>query len=154
MSALTFPVAASQLGQYLPHRAPALWIDEVVSVAPNEGVCRVHLKAAAHYADARGRIRDSSFVEWIAQAYGFVAACHILCGIAPEEKLPEKTFLVQVRDLELSEDPAASLIFDGDWICVHVKRTHRLGPLALIEGEVRSSKDVLLAGAKLKLYAK
>lgn len=153
MSVLTFPVAVSQLSDTLPHRAPALWIDEVESIALNEGVCRVYLRTAAHYADARGRIRDSSFVEWIAQAYGFVAACQVLAGLAAEEKRPEKTFLAQVRDFELSVDSVSSLIVEGDWIRVRVKRTHRLGPLALVEGEVYSSNDVLLARAKLKLYA-
>jgi predicted hotdog family 3-hydroxylacyl-ACP dehydratase len=153
MTGLAFPVATSGLGEYLPHRPPAVWVDEVRSVAPNEGVCRVYLRTSAHYADARGRIRESSYVEWIAQAYGFVAACQVLSGIAPEEKRPEKTFLVQIRDLKLSEEPAATLISEGDWIDVHVKRTHRLGPLALIEGEVRSSKEVVLARVKLKLYA-
>jgi len=150
---ITFPVSTAGLSDFLPHRGPALWVDEVSSVSDTEGVCRVFVRPEANYADSRGLIRDSSYVEWIAQAYGFVSACQILCGLVPDEKRPEKAFLVQVRDLELSEDPAATLIFEGDWLNIQVRRTHRMGPLALVEGAVFSSKGIALARAKLKLYA-
>jgi predicted hotdog family 3-hydroxylacyl-ACP dehydratase len=153
MNTLVFPINTRELDQYLPHRDPAIWIDEVVSVRADGGVCRVYPRKGGHYADASGRIRDSSFAEWVAQAYGFVAACQALSGLAPNEKRAEKVFLVQIRDLELSPDPAATLIFEGDWIEVRVKRTHRLGSLVLIEGEVFSSSQAPLARAKLKLYA-
>lgn len=153
MSQLSFPVSTEALRDWLPHRDGAVWVDEVTSVGIDGGECRVLLHPSANYADQHGRIRESSFIEWMAQAYGYVCACQALSGLVNLAEKPKKVFLVQITDLDLSPDPSPSLIGDGDWISVRVKKTHQVGPIALIEGVVLSSHEVVLARAKLKLFA-
>lgn len=153
MSGLKFPVPTSQLKEWLPHRGTSVWVDEVTSVTQDGGEACVFLKNAANYSDGQGSIRDSSFIEWMAQSYGFVCACQVLAGTVSAKEKPEKAFLVQVSEFELSDDPSSSRIVEGDWLIVRVKRTHQVGPIALIDGEIISSKNVLIARAKLKLFA-
>jgi hypothetical protein len=153
MSQLNFPVSTQQLSDWLPHRGKAVWVDEVTRVGIDEGECRVRLRPDANYADGRGAIRDSSFVEWMAQAYGYVCACQAVSGIVKLAQKPKKAFLVQISDFELSPEANGVRILDGDWISVQVKKTHQLGPITLIEGVVLSSKELILARAKLKLFA-
>ena len=153
MTQLNFPVATRQLSDWLPHRGAAVWVDEVTWVKADEGECRIHLRQSANYADGQGHIRDSSFVEWMAQAYGFVCACQALTEIMNMSEKPKKAFLVQISDFEMSQEPAANRIVEGDWISVRVKRSHQVGPIALVDGVVLSSKELVLARAKIKLFA-
>jgi predicted hotdog family 3-hydroxylacyl-ACP dehydratase len=145
---MNFPVAVEQLENWLPHRAPAVWIDEVSWVKADEGECRVRLKADANYMDPTGNPRDSSFVEWMAQAYGYVGACQIITGLVSAERPPSRTFLAHVRDFERS----TASVQPEDVLQIHVRKTHQLGPLLLIEGKVTQG-DRALAQAKLKLFA-
>jgi predicted hotdog family 3-hydroxylacyl-ACP dehydratase len=151
MSELLFPLSTRALSEWLPHREQALWVDEVSWVKQEEGECRVYLRSDANYADQNKRIRPSSFIEWMAQSYGFVAATQALSGLIEVRKKPEKTFLVQIRNLIVSATDHK--IVDQDWISVHVKRTHQMGPLTLLEGTVTSSQSLVLASAKLKVFA-
>jgi predicted hotdog family 3-hydroxylacyl-ACP dehydratase len=157
MNDSSYPVSTQELLNWLPHRTPAVWIDEVSWIRPAEdeveGECRVCFQPDANYADANGQPRDSSFIEWIAQSYGFVRACHMLSALIKINKKPEKTFLAQIRDFELIGDHDSTRMTAGDWLRIHVKRTHQIGPLALVVGTVISPRGDILAQAKLKLYA-
>ena len=150
---MKFPVNTNDLGEWMPHRAPAVWVDQVNSVTAEEGECRVYLRPDANYSGPDGFVRDSSFAEWIAQSYGFISAVQVLSGVVPTIKKPETTFLAQIQDFV---PPAESLRIadDGkDWVDVRVRRTHQLGPIALITGEVISSSGKSLAKARLKVFA-
>jgi hypothetical protein len=154
---LNFPVPTSQLQDWLPHRGPAVWVDEVLSVTAEGGDCRILLKNSANYADGNGGIRESSFIEWMAQGFGYVCACQAMAGIVSAQEKPKKAFLVQVSDFESNTDPESNRIvgggWEGDWMIARVRRTHQVGPIALVEGEIISSKNVTVARAKLKVFA-
>lgn len=150
---MKFPVSTSQLTDWLPHRGTAVWVDEVISITDNGGEGLVRLNNSANYSDGRGNIRDSSFIEWMAQSYGFICACQGLAGLVSAKEKPTKAFLVQVTDFDLSDDPSSSQIIEGDWMTVRIQRTHQVGPIALVEGQVLSSKNIVIARAKLKLFA-
>jgi len=153
MPGLNFPVPTSRLEDWLPHRGPAVWVDEVLSVTADGGDCRIILKNSANYSDGKGSIRESSFIEWMAQGFGFVCACQALAGIVSAQEKPEKAFLVQISDFELNSDPDSNHFTEGDWMIARVKRTHQVGPIALVDGEIISSKNVTVARAKLKVFA-
>lgn len=150
---LKLPIATSELLQYLPHRPPAVWVDEVVSVKKNEGECRVKLSADASYVGNDGKVRPSSYIEWMAQAYGYVGASQILMGIEKTAKPATKAFLVQIKDYWLSDLAQNLLISENTFLTIKVKGTHQLGNISIITGEVLSSNQNALARANFKLFA-
>ena len=61
----------SEVLAYAPHRAPMVWVDEVISFSDNAqgGECLIKIKSEGHYMGPKG-LRASSCVEFIAQSYG------------------------------------------------------------------------------------
>ena len=145
---LTFPV--SLLKNYLPHRPPMLWIDEVLWIREDEGECRVSLRKEAHYFDEEGMIRPSSLVEWMAQGYGFVRACQILNRQDEGLKKPEKTYLAAISDVAFHEN-CRDVIKPGGDIRIHIRTVRELGPLMLVQADIRTEKTNLASG-HLKVY--
>ncbi len=71
-----YPVNIIEVENCLPHRPPMRWIDEIVNtkalVDEEEYIqCRLNLNRQAHYFNSDGYLRPTSFVEMIAQAYGY-----------------------------------------------------------------------------------
>lgn len=148
-----FPMPTSLLAAYLPHRAPFVWVSEVISVSVGpdgpSGICRVRLTEDAAFFGAGGEIRASSVVEWIAQAYGFVKACHHL-GSGQAEPSPERALLVGINDCEVNLTAAeqeASLL-------VEVFERRVLHPAYLLDGAVKSECGTRVYGrARLKIFS-
>src|SRR5687768_16243919 len=96
---IEFPVPVAKLSGFLPHRPPMVWVEEVVEVDETGGLCGLSLEASAPYL-TDGKIRRSSYIEWMAQSFAFVEACR-----KPNDRL-ETAFLVGIRDLEVKDaDP-------------------------------------------------
>lgn len=143
----------------LPHRPPLLWIDKVDWSNINEGVCSLLLNKEAHYFDFE-KIRNSSFLEWMAQAYGFIRACSTLTKTKnTESKNLQKTFLAAVNHFEIEAHQwGASKLHAKDLlqnkkIFIHMKTVKELAPLFSISGEIKNEDGCLLAKGNLKVYA-
>lgn len=147
---LKYPVPISQVMECLPHRDSAVWVDEVTWAQPDQGECRIIFKEDAHYID-NGFIRDTSFIEWMAQAYGYVCACQVLSGLATGKTKAQKAYLVGIRNFTppLLQVAAGT----GDWVRCWVRKTNELGPIELVEGKVFSSTGELIATAQLKVFS-
>lgn len=143
-----YPVAVEKLSDRVPHRPPMVWVNEVLWASDEEGECRVRLESDAHYFSETG-LRASALVEWVAQAYGYVQASRALAG--GDSRRPSKAYLVGMRDIEIA--PAARHVKPGEEISVIVRRVRELGPVSLIDGEVRRATGERLVKASLKLYA-
>lgn len=149
---LQFPLPVSFLQDWLPHRAPMVWVDKVMWVNDEEGECLVNLDRSAHYYDQDG-IRSSSFIEWMAQSQGFIGAARTLSRISGQGFVanlpPTKAFLAAVSDVAMAEEIGEN----DDQLLVHVKLVRDLNPLSLIEAQVTSlDKTKTFARAKLKVF--
>lgn len=148
------PIPTSELAEHLPHRAPMLWVDEVVSYAAAHGdnllhgVCRAYLTPGRHFFGDDGALRVSSPIEWIAQSYGFVKSCvRISQGLGPARG---RVFLVGVNDVDV--DLAG--IRGEKTVLVHVRETRDLEPAFLLDGSVTSEDGTrIFAKLKMKVFA-
>jgi predicted hotdog family 3-hydroxylacyl-ACP dehydratase len=148
MSQLTLPVSTTALAEYLPHRSPMRWVDEVVSVDATSGVCAVRFDSKAHYCDENGELRATAFVEWMAQSYGYVKATQVALGLVNIAQVPKVTFLAQIRNAKLPTKIGQHTSFQVKVMCTRI-----LGPLSLVSGTVSDANGTVLASAELKLYA-
>ena len=136
----------AQLSVYLPHRPPMIWIDDVHQVSDTSGSCLVHLKGGAHYMSEVGP-RQSSAVEWMAQAYGYVCAARAYQK--DDHSSANKAFLAQVRKAVFKHS-----IPKSGTLLVEVEEKRVLGPLCLISSRMKDFKTgKVLVEAELKLFA-
>lgn len=143
---MQLPLSTSELLDYLPHKPPMVWIDEVVTVSGNEMVCKTGLKKEARYF-SNEQFRPSSFIELMAQGYAF-------CSIAKElsantGKKVNKAFLVGVTNAKFDADKVPST---GELI-VKLETEREMLPVILFKGSVLDSQNNLLAEARLKVFA-
>jgi len=144
-----YPVPISKLLELVPHRDSAIWIDEVTKLTENGGEARVYVKDATYMTDTS--VRPTSYIEFMAQSYAYVSACHLLYMPHPFQKKISEAFLVGIRDLEILDSKP---IKSGEVIKISVERSHELGDLVLIDGELFSSEDKKIAKGQLKLFAR
>jgi predicted hotdog family 3-hydroxylacyl-ACP dehydratase len=140
-----FPVSVDEVRDFVPHRAPMIWIDEVLSAQRMGGECRFKYSSRGAYAGPNG-LRRSSLVELMAQSYAYVQAC-----VRGQDEAPSRAFLAQMTSVEFLSDP--SNLREGDELTIHVQCVREMGHLSLIEGAVRDANDQFLAKANLKLYS-
>jgi predicted hotdog family 3-hydroxylacyl-ACP dehydratase len=150
MTVKQLPLSVKRLEKYLPHRPPMRWIDEVLSVSDNTGICRVIVDKDAHYCNSTGQIRQTAFIEWMAQAYGYIRAAQVELGMLEIDHLPKQTFLAQVRDAEF---PREVLVKDHEFFYVHTECLKILGPLSLVKASVLDANEQEVAQCQLKLFA-
>lgn len=146
-----YPVAIDYVKPFLPHRGSAIWVDEIISSAKNTGRVRVKLNKQSMYAAKLIEWRESSFIEWMAQSYGYIVALNDLMGVQSAEQA-RKTFIVEVKSADFPKPEEIQLLKHGDEIEVEVTCTHDFHPLKLVEGQV-FWKEKLLARSNLKLYS-
>lgn len=131
----------------LPHRAPMIWIDEVVEGSKDGGICRVRLQQDRLYCDESGTILKNAPIEWIAQAFGYSRAVFELQN-NPDIKEPARTFLVGIRTFFLKPIPVEEVS-----LLIETKLFRELPPLALVDGWVRSeATGDEYAKVQLKLF--
>ena len=93
-----FPLHVRELEEWIPHRQPMVWIDEVLSADGVQGECLVRLRADALYMGPGGVIRPSSMIEWIAQGYAFVRAAQTKLHLISADIKPKRAFLVAITN--------------------------------------------------------
>jgi predicted hotdog family 3-hydroxylacyl-ACP dehydratase len=138
----------SQLLDFLPHRAPAVWIDEVGTVTETRGESFVKLKANAAYM-SDGKLRRSSLIEFIAQSFGYQQAAQAVREGRVIEKA-SKAFLVSVTKCKLSETAALKA---DDTLKISIEDIHNVGPITLFNSVVTDSRGTEYARASLKVFS-
>ncbi len=148
-----FPILASELHQWIPHRPPMVWIDQVNSVTPQNGECQVTLRESGHYMAPDG-LRPSSMVEFIAQSYGFTRAAQHLLGCLKGTHIPTQVFLVGIREGHFFSDVSdIPILGPGSILIIKTFNTREIGPLTLFDGHITSANGIQLFEAKLKVYS-
>ncbi len=140
-------IPVSEFSAYLPHRDQGVWVDYVLSAKDNGGECLVKLDPTKNYFSDRG-LRQTAFIEWMAQSFGFVNALH--CRQNQSQQALEKAFLVAVEKMTFAE----KLPVAGDDLIVSVKHVRSVGPISYVEGRVYSQKsDLTYCEAVIKLFS-
>jgi predicted hotdog family 3-hydroxylacyl-ACP dehydratase len=152
-SELTFPVSTSSLEKWIPHRPPMVWVDQVLSLTEEGGTARVNLdQKDSHFFGEKG-LRESSFVEFLAQAYAFTRVCQSLLsaerGSETTDKPLAKAFLVGIRDLEILPGNLPS----SGYLIVRVRTVKELSGVIVFGGSVETSAGLRLASGTLKVYS-
>ena len=149
---ISLPIPVADLAQWIPHRLPMVWIDEVTHVTATSCECVVRLKKDALYMGPDG-IRESSLIEWIAQGYAFTRAAQAVCGVIPQPEKPKLAFLAAITDAELDLSTAKSELKTASIVRVLINESRELGPITMFEGSVVTESGQRLASAKLKVFA-
>ncbi len=147
---MKFPVSVSEFQSVVPHRPPMVWVDEVTSASTEHGECRVFLKETALYYFSPGELLVTAGIEWIAQTYAYSRAAYFASKGKCHSDLKE-AFLVAVRDAEFANQEEWSSV-GGREIHIRVDGFRNLGPLTLINGQVREDSGVLLMKAHLRVF--
>lgn len=146
---MSLPLSVKELENFLPHRDAAIWIHDVVEVDETSGSCRVVYTQKSPFAKGSS-ILESSYIEWMAQSFGYVTAAQKKLGLLPSQGDLQQAFLAAIKNFEISEVPTN--LKEGDTFVVKVKATHVVGPVTLVEGSVEKDSKVI-ATAQLKLFA-
>jgi hypothetical protein len=138
---MTFPVRVSTLADYLPHRPPMVWIEQVLAADLTGGIC------LARYGEndfASGL--TFAPVEWIAQAFGYARACHD--RLSGGTSRLDRAFVAAVSDLTWSAPlPRAGVVR------IEARVVREMAPLLLVRGTVTTEDGAPIAAAALKLFA-
>lgn len=118
----------------LPHRAPFLFVDEVVSVSGEEAHCRFRVPDGGESFAPR-MFSELMLVEALAQT----TAVHV--GVTSPDEGPVVGLLGGVEDLVLRRPPMA-----GERVDLRCRRIRKLGPIAMYEVTATCGDDPLCRG--------
>ncbi len=122
----------------IPHRPPALCIDEVLEVSTDRAITSRRVPESATEA---GKLWEPWLIEGLAQT---AAVLHGQLHGADAEQ--HEGLLVGVRRFSVHRQPAA-----GELVHLHVEVIKRIAPLTLIQGRA-TVDDQLVATGELKFY--
>jgi predicted hotdog family 3-hydroxylacyl-ACP dehydratase len=132
---------------YLPHQGEMIWIDYVLEASAEGGTCIVVIDDKKHYYFEEN-IRQSSYIEWMAQGFGFVNACFI-----KEQKINSSirnAFLVGFNNVYFSD----SLPENQESILIITNLTRTIGPISYVAGRVQSKETgFVYCEAQIKLFS-
>lgn len=138
----------SELQGYLPHHGPMEWIDRVLHFSAGSGTCAIDIDPSSLYC-VEGRFKQSSFLELIAQSFGFVIASNIKKRTG--QVIPIKSaYFVGMTKVVFGE----SLPLLGEEVLIDVLEERRVGLISFVRGRVYSplTKEIFCE-ATLKLYS-
>jgi hypothetical protein len=145
----TYPISVQSLQGSLPHRAPMIWIDRVLEGTETEGVCEVVLDPTGpQFAD--DGLRQSALVEWMAQGLGYFRA-------SVSAQVSDRTYVAALKDIRYCSSEEwlqfRNSIVKGTRARVYLKIQRVLGPIFLVEGEVKTEEGKPLAHGTFKCFA-
>lgn len=155
LPSLDLPIPTLRLAEWLPHRPPMVWVDEVMAFDQKSGEARVRLAEGAHYMDEKG-LRPASLIELIAQSFGYVHVCQKLEQAKAGKLSPPvtKAFLCGVRDARFAESLQNSPPRAGRTLIIRVGNIKTFGPIQSIDGQVHDADSgEELASANLKVFS-
>ncbi len=122
-----------------------------MSVTAESGVCTVVLEPGALYLGAAG-LRRSSYLEFMAQAFGYVRAAQSASGYFPERPAPKKAFLVSIQDaVYTDEENLAPPI--GTRLRIEITGIREIGAITLFAAAVAAEDGRALVRARLKVFS-
>lgn len=142
-------IKLEEIYQFVPHRPPMVWVDEIVSFSDHSGACAIHIKSDGHYMGTDG-LRPSSCLEFIAQAYGY-------CSVAykysqnPNTSPLKRAFLAAFKDVELPDAATLKRITGGTSVIARFSGVRQIGPITMLDGEVVHDGAVICR-ANLKVF--
>lgn len=145
-----FPISVEALQASLPHRPPMVWITRVLSANEISGICETVLDPN-HPSRSPNGLRQSSLIEFMAQAFGFSHAAIL-------KKTSDQAFLASVSQLIYCEEEIwmnfqeQLRISQSLTLTTEVSVVRVLGPITLISGEVRYQSTSLAKG-NLKVFS-
>lgn len=145
-------VQVQDIWQYIPHKPPMVWIDQITDYGATAGECIVNIKKDAHYMDGEGILRASSCVEFIAQAYGFMSICYRVYESQPNAKPLKRAFLASFKDVDFCPEETMRAVKDGDRLVVKISGVRAMGPINLFQGQVFKG-DQLLCETNMKVFS-
>jgi predicted hotdog family 3-hydroxylacyl-ACP dehydratase len=148
---MRYPLPVSLFERYVPHRAPMVWVDEVLSASASEGECRVKIDPSALYM-SEGAIHPMSCVEWIAQGFAYVRAAYFMEIGYGEQGRALEAYLVAVRDAEFMFEPDD--LREIQELIVRVHSFREFGTLIMLTGEVKLPSGRVLMRAGLRVFHK
>ncbi len=148
------PRPVSDFENFLPHRAPFIWVDEILEVTPEGGECRVKLASTGLYMDEHC-LRQSSLIEFMAQSFGYLRAAQLRAidlsaGPNPGISAPARAYLVGVQDALFS---LTRPILAGESLTIKVSGIRQFGALTSFRGSVFASSGETLISANLKIFS-
>ena len=128
----------------LPHRAPMVFIDELVDCTDTTATAIAQF-GADHFAAAGGAVIDTALVECVAQtvaaAQGHRAKARGQSGGAPVG------MLIAITNFQIRSRPAIN-----QKLRIEIRELKRLGPMLMISGSI-SCEGQPIASGELTLYA-
>jgi predicted hotdog family 3-hydroxylacyl-ACP dehydratase len=140
--------STQELLEFLPHRAPMVWIDEVGEISEFRSECFVTLKANGLYF-SNGVLRRTSLIEFIAQGFGYQAAASALRSGAQPPRAA-KAFLASVSKCVLSSTESLK---PGDRLRIVLENAKSIGPITLFSGQVIGQNGQEYCSASLKVFS-
>lgn len=155
LPSLDLPIPTLRLAEWLPHRPPMVWIDEVMAFDQKCGEARVRLAENAYYMGENG-LRPASLIELIAQSFGYIQACQRLeRAKAGQPTNPvTKAFLCGVRGARFAANLQESPPQAGATLVIRIGSIKTFGPIQSVDGEVCDAESgEQLASANLKVFS-
>jgi predicted hotdog family 3-hydroxylacyl-ACP dehydratase len=133
----------STLSELLPHRAPMLLLSRLDAFSEEGARATAELREGNPFLRPDGLLERAAYAELMAQC--FAAGAGALARRA--EKPPAAWgYLAGLRDIAMHGDARL-----GETLAVSVSIVAALGPVTVLEGEVRSA-DALLATGQCKIF--
>ncbi len=127
--------------ELLPHRAPMLWIDEVVWHEDHSIRCALRIRDQVFVAN--GEVDPVVSIEWMAQTVGALVGLHD----RSQRQAPRPGYLIAIPEAEFHVDRFVV----GDALELHASRTWGDETLASFEARVERA-GALAARAQLSVY--
>ena len=132
---------------FLPHQGDMIWIDYVIESHDTGGTCLVIVNKYKHYFGEE-ELRQSSFIEWMAQGFGFLNALKVKQGKAAQGAVTN-AFLVGFNNVTFGQ----ILPQESEELLIITNATRSIGPITYIEGKVQSKESgIVYCEALLKLF--
>jgi len=132
------------LEELLPHRPPMLLLSRLDAFSAEGAQAAAELREGNPFLRPDGLLERAAYAELMAQCFAAGAG-----AVARQTETPPAAwgYLAALRDVAISGDARC-----GDSLTVSVRLTASLGRITVMEGEVRSATDALLATGQLKVF--
>jgi len=135
---------STALENLLPHRAPMLWIGDLVRCADTDASATAHFREG-DFAVVNGAVSEAALVECMAQTVA--AAQGERARRSGKAGASVGGMLAAVTDFRV-QGPAPI----GKPLQIEIRELKRFGPMLLVSGEVKCEGQ-LIASGQLSLYA-
>src|SRR3989338_2473617 len=146
---MKLPIPTSKLFEFLPHRPPMVWVDELqsVEIGPTglQASLIVNLQRPRYFHHYPAKVRPSALIEWIAQSYGFAKA--YAAHRTGETGGLKRAYLVGITEAEVC---SAGLETESA-VVVKVVEVRELPPACIVDGEITNIRgDRIYGKARIK----